>query len=125
MALSERDHVEQAMLTLASLVWEIRRAYPRMELGQLHVLLLVLGKPGLGMSDLIAPTELTKSAVSRNTSALSAVSYLPSDTGDRRRGLGLVALEEHPDDARAKNVRPTPKGRRLAERLTSLLDGGR
>lgn len=117
------DDVSQAMRTLAKIVWEVRREYPRMELGQLHILLLILAEPGTGMSQLQAPTELTKAAVSRNVLALSLISYLGANDGRRRPGLNLVSMDPHPDDGRAKLVSPTARGNRLAIRLAQILGG--
>lgn len=114
--------VSQSIRTLAEIVWEVRREYPRMELGQLHILLLILSEPGIGMSQLQAPTELTKAAVSRNVLALSPTSYLEASNGTRRPGLNLVSMEPHPDDGRAKLVTPTARGSRLAIRLAQILE---
>lgn len=124
MTFSKSDHVARSMLILAHVVWEVRRAYPRMELGQLHVLLLVLSQPGVNMSDLSGLTELSRAAVSRNTLALSKRSYLSTAHGGRRRGLDLVTQSPDPNDSRAKRVGPTKRGRALAERLFALLEGG-
>lgn len=123
MAKREEDKVRRDMMLLAAVVKELRSLYPRMELGQLHVLLLVLARPGVGLADLMVPTRLTKAAVSRNALALSQHSYLGDPQGNRRGGLDLLTHAEDPDDARAKLVAPTRKGRELAERLSAILNG--
>jgi len=124
MTSSKSDRVARSMLVLAQVVWEVRRQYPRMELGQLHILLLVLAKPGVRMSDLAGPAELSRAAVSRNTLALSKQSYLSTNDGARRTGLDLVTQSPDPRDSRGKLVAPTKRGRALAERLLALLEGG-
>lgn len=119
----DEDRVRRDMVLLATIVKELRQTYPRMELGQLHVLLLVLARPGVNLADLAPPTRLTRSAVSRNALALSQVSYLDDETGGRRGGLDLLTHFPDPYSTRAKIVAPTQKGRALAERLSSILRG--
>ena len=123
MADPDADKVRRDMALLAALVRELRSLYPRMELGQLHVLLLVIARPGVNMADLVAPTQLTKASVSRNALALSKVSYLDGPGGGRREGLDLLAHAPDPHDARAKLVSPTQKGLDLANRLSAILRG--
>jgi hypothetical protein len=79
------------MALFALAVKELRDTNPRMELGQLHILLLVLARPGVNMADLTGPTGLTRAAVSRNALALSKVSYIDGPDGARREGLDLIA----------------------------------
>lgn len=117
------DPVRRDMMLLATIVRELRHLYPRMELGQLHVLLLVMVRPGVNLVDLVAPTGLTKGSVSRNALALSKNSYLGDPEGNCRGGLDLLTHAEDPDDGRAKLVAPTRKGRELAERLSAILNG--
>ena len=111
------------MALLAALVRELREMYPRMELGQLHILLLVIARPNVNMADLMAPTQLTRASISRNALALSKVSYLDGPGGTRREGLDLLAHAPDPHNARAKLVSPTPKGLKLAARLSAILRG--
>jgi DNA-binding MarR family transcriptional regulator len=108
---------------LSSVVRELRREYPRMELGQLQILLLILAAPAVRMTDLRIPTGLTRSAVSRNVQALSNTSYLHGEGGERREGLGLVDVAIDPFDARSRVVRPTMKGNALGRRIMLLLEG--
>lgn len=123
MAERDDDKVRRDMMLLATVVKELRELYPRMELGQLHVLLLVLAKPGVGLVDLQRPTRLTKASISRNALALSRRSYLGDQGGERREGLDLLNHLPDPDDTRAKLVAPTNKGRELARRLSAILNG--
>jgi len=121
MARNVDQQVSANMETLARIIREVRLEYPRMELGQLHLLLIALARPGIPMQDLQGPTSLTKSAVSRNVRALSEKSYL-SDEDGARNGLDLVTQVSDPLDGRSKLVAPTTRGRRLAERLSELLE---
>lgn len=123
MADLDQDKVRRDMALLAALVRELRDMYPRMELGQLHILLLVIARPNVNMADLMAPTQLTRAAISRNAQALSKISYLDGPEGDRREGLGLLAHSPDPHNARAKLVSPTEKGLKLAARLSAILRG--
>ena len=117
------DKVRRDMALLANLVKELRELYPRMELGQLHILLLVIARPGVNMADLTGLTQLTKASVSRNALALSKISYLDGPGGSRREGLDLLTHDPDPYDARAKLVSPTQKGLDLADRLSAILRG--
>jgi DNA-binding MarR family transcriptional regulator len=112
-----------AFARLASVVREVRREYPRMELGQLQILLIILASPAVRMTDLRIPTELTRSAISRTVQALSDTSYLLGAGGDRRDGLGLVEVAVDPFDARSRIVHATPKGSALGRRLLLLVEG--
>ena len=118
------DFVRRDMRKLAEIVRELRRTYPRMELGQLHVLMLVLAKPGVRIADLVAATKLTKSAISRNTLALAQQSYLDGADGERAAGLDLLTGTPDPEDARSKLIAPTVKGWLLAEILSGIMRRG-
>jgi DNA-binding MarR family transcriptional regulator len=116
------EHMRSFAL-LSSVVRELRHDYPRMELGQLQILLLILASPGIRMADLRSPTGVTRSAISRNVQALSGTSYLHESNGVRREGYGLVEVAEDPFDARSRILRPSVKGKELGRRMASLLQG--
>ncbi len=48
------DEVRKDMRRLLRVIEEVRRRYPRMELGQLAILLSVLAEPGMWAKDLTA-----------------------------------------------------------------------
>lgn len=121
MATAANDEVRQNMRRIFRIVEEIRRQYPRMELGQVAVLLSVLAEPGMRAADLTGRVGLKKSALSRNVRALSQTSYLQDDDGDPRDGLNLIAQVQDPFDGRAFQLAPTRKGRDLAEKLSDMM----
>lgn len=122
---SGTDRTRTDMRTLAKVIGEVRKQYPKMELGHLHCLLLVLSEPYQRMQDMVEPTGFTKQSVSRNIKALSERSYLQDDDGKPRLGMNLVTvLTNEMDDARAKICAPTRGGTKLAERLSEILHKG-
>lgn len=116
-----KDKTAHDLQRLLRVVETIRKTYPRMELGQLSVLLRVLLKPGIRAMGMTKETGLTASAVSRNVLALSDRSYLTDESGSNRRGLDLITQITDPLDSRARLLAPTARGRRLATRLSDLL----
>lgn len=108
---------------LISVVEEVRKEHPRMELGQLSLLLLVLLEPGATGTDLSKKVDLKKSAVSRNILALSVASYQRDEEGSPRPGLNLIAQLPSGMDARQNELHPTEKGTRFARKLASLMRG--
>lgn len=121
--MASKDKTTEDMKRLLRVVDKIRKLYPRMELGQLALLLHVLVKPGIRANDLLDEIGVTKSALSRNALALSDRSYLPDDAGGRRGGLDLITQVTDPLDGRAKLLAPTSRGRRLANTLSETLGG--
>lgn len=116
-----KDKTARDLQRLLRVVETIRKTYPRMELGQLSILLRVLLEPGIRAMDMAPATGLTSSAVSRNVLALSDRSYLTDESGAHRRGLDLITQLTDPMDTRARLLAPTARGRRLAVRLSDLL----
>lgn len=117
------DHTRRAMRRLLAVVEEVRSQHPRMEMGQLAVLLHVLAEPGMWAQDLTRVVNLKKSALSRNVKALSSVSYLTDDDGNPRDGMDLITQIPDVLDRRAFQLAPTRKGRTFAERLAKILEG--
>jgi DNA-binding MarR family transcriptional regulator len=111
------------MRRLLAVVEEVRGQHPRMEMGQLAVLLHVLAEPGMWAQDLTRVVNLKKSALSRNVKALSSVSYLSDDGGNPREGMDLITQIPDVLDRRAFQLAPTRKGRTFAERLAKILEG--
>lgn len=121
---NDPDEVRRRMRALLRVIEELRGLYPRMELGQLSVLLHVLSDPGVRAGDLTTKVKLKSSALSRNVKALSHLHYLPDETtGDPRSGLGLITQIPDAADNRAYMLSPTKTGRDLSERLSSLMKG--
>lgn len=118
---NETEIVSEDMRRLLRVVEEVRTQYPRMELGQLAVLLSVLAEPGMWARDLTARVGLKKSALSRNVKALSQIGYLTDKDGKPKDGLNLITQIPDALDGRAFQLAPTRKGRTLAERLSHLL----
>lgn len=117
------EAVRKDVRKLARVVEEVRRQYPRMELGQMAVLLSVLSDPGMRAQELTDRVGLKKSALSRNVKALSQVTYLTDEEGNPRNGLDLITQIPDAFDGRAFQLAPTRKGRTLAERLSELMKG--
>lgn len=121
MAYEDDENVRSDMRKLFRIVEEVRSVYPRMELGQLAVLLAIISDPGMWARDLTGRVGLKRSALSRNVKALSSVGYLNGGDGERRGGLDLIAQIPDAIDARAFQLAPTDRGRQFAERLSKLM----
>ena len=106
---------------LIQVVEEIRNHYPRMELGQLAVLLRVLDKPGISPVELGKLTGLSKSAASRAVRTLGSQPFTHDGDGSARMGLNLVSQVPDPHDARSNLVAPTRLGRRLGEEFEKII----
>ncbi|PYF10328.1 DNA-binding MarR family transcriptional regulator [Rhodobacter viridis] len=119
--MAAEDDVRANMRRLFRIVEEIRDQYPRMELGQVAVLLSVLSDPGMRATDLRSRVGLQKSALSRNVRALSQTSYLQDEDGGQRQGLNLIVQAIDPFDSRAHLLNPTKKGKALAKKLSDML----
>jgi DNA-binding MarR family transcriptional regulator len=119
------DPTTADMKVLHKTIEEIRKLYPRMELGQLSILLLVLSDPGMRAGELVAKVGLKKSALSRNVKALTQASYLTDESGDPRQGLDLITQIPDSFDGRAFQLAPTKRGRALAENISSIMRGTR
>jgi DNA-binding MarR family transcriptional regulator len=120
---SDGEETRKAMRQLLRVIEEVRRRHPRMELGQLAVLLSVLAEPGMWAKDLTAKVGVQKSALSRNVKALSNVSYLTDENGNPRDGMDLITQIPDVIDRRAFQLAPTRKGVTLAEKLSELMKG--
>jgi DNA-binding MarR family transcriptional regulator len=121
---TDRDEeTRETVRRLLRAVEQIRNLYPRMELGQLVVFLGVIVDPGVKAKDLGPRVSLSTSAMSRNVSALSALSYLPDAAGKNRDGLDLITQIPDVFDRRAMALAPTRKGYTLAEKLAHSMKG--
>lgn len=120
---TDDDDVRKEMRRLLRAIEEVRTRYPRMELGQLSILLSVMAEPGMWAKDLTARVGLQKSALSRNVKALSTTSYLVDEEGQPKSGLDLITQIPDAFDRRAFQLAPTRKGRTLAEKLADIMKG--
>lgn len=83
------------------------------------ILLYVMQYPDSTVKEIEKLADVTKSAASRHILILT-------ERGDRARarpGLGLVEHYEDNIDARVKRVRLTPKGQRLANDISKIMEG--
>ena len=103
---------------------EVRAIYPRMELGQLDLLLTIALHPGAAGAELLEMMEgrLSLSGFYKTLSALSNEQPNGSIEG-RVTGLSLITRVPDPDDKRISLLMLTPKGEELMERIAKLISG--
>lgn len=75
---------------------------------------------GVPMTQIMRTLGMPSSSTTRNIQALGSKPPVGSAPGTKP-GLGLVDVLDDPRDARAKLVFITPRGRRLWERVTNIL----
>lgn len=109
------------MVRLLRVVEEVRKLYPRMELTQLALFLLIFANPTLRASDLGKVAGVGKSSLSRNVWALSQASEDERAEGGSGRRLDLITQIPDAFDGRAFNLALTKKGRSLGETLSQLM----
>jgi DNA-binding MarR family transcriptional regulator len=100
---------------LIRVIDSIREHYPRMEMGQLAVLLRVLEHPGMRASELMKVTGLSKAALSRAVRLLGSGVYKDDGSGAEKEGLNLLTQIADPSDGRGNLLAPTRLGARLSE----------
>ncbi len=103
--------------TITRVINAVRIVDDTMPVQTLSVFLGVAQKEPISISDLATLTGLAQSSASRNVAALSEWHWL------KKPGLGLVKLEVDPMELRKKLVTLTPKGKKLVEQLTGLVEG--
>lgn len=119
--ISKRDDRLASLQAASKIIEAVHQHYPRMELGQLRVLLRVLEKPGIRASELVTLTGLSKSALSRAIRTLGSGPYTHDGDGSKKQGLNLISQVSDPFDSRAKLVAPTAVGRRLGEEIQKII----
>lgn len=117
---TEGDTYRNDIKRLIRIVEELRTLDPEMELSKLLVYLQIAAAPGRKVADLLALTGLSRSALSRNISALSGGDYRPDSRRQFKPGLDLVTTVTDPFDGRAQLAAPTRRGVGLAEKLASF-----
>ncbi|UXY92546.1 transcriptional regulator [Pseudomonas phage LUZ100] len=86
------------------------------EMQTAQTFIAVAMQPGITMKELSEKVGISQASCSRNVSALSRVHRL------NKPGMDLVVAAEDPMERRRKVVKLTPKGQRLAETLTQLIE---
>lgn len=114
--------VRRRLAGFQAAVQEIRKVYPRMEMGQLDLLLTIALKPGIRGADLLAQAggDLTKSGMYKTLQALSD-ERSPGEVEGRVTGLDLLTRLPDPTDRRAYLLSPTQRGLSLMRTLASKL----
>ena len=114
--MNDADHA--ADLLLAALA-EVERAAPGLSLGQLTMLLHVVRREGVRVSDLARLGGWSDSRVSRGVRAMTAA----GEPGALAPAHGLVEVLRG-GDARARHLAATPMGAALAKSLVGIVDSG-
>lgn len=101
---------------------EVRKVYPRMELGQLDLLLTIALHPGLTGSAIVGKmgSNVARSGFYKTLSALGSEQARGSQEG-RTTGLGLIARVQDPDGGRVQLLELSPAGETLMMRIASIL----
>lgn len=107
---------EKALRKLLRLLEEFRKLDPEMPLQQAVTFVEVALRPGISVTELSDRVGQALSSTSRNVAALGEVNR------NRQQGHNLVVAKEDPLERRKKIVSLTPKGRRVAETLITLLE---
>lgn len=101
-------------------VREVRRIYPRMEIGQLEVLLSICIKPGIRGAEILHEMQGIKSNSVYRT--ITVLSDTKGEAGDgRRHHLNLIEKLPDPIDSHAFQLVPTPVGKQLAATAAAAL----
>lgn len=122
MTMTADEGTREAMKRLLQVMQEFKQLNPRMEVGQMIVLLTILVEPGMWARDLTARAGLKKAATSRSVKALTSLSYILDEDGAPRAGLDLITQIPDAIDQRAYQLAPTRKGWTLAEKLAAILN---
>lgn len=100
----------------------LRKFYGRMELGQLEVLLSVYAKPGIRGSEILENMGGIQSKSVYRT--IKTLSDTQGEVGDgRTHGMGLIARQPDPSDARVFILVPTRRGEMLRDSIAWALKG--
>lgn len=105
-----------AMLKLSAIIVELRKVSADMPMQQLDLYLRIVQRPGIGMDELAPLLGISQSSVSRNVAALSKFHRLG------KPGLDLVEVRLDPRDSRRREIWLSPLGKKLADRLSKMLD---
>lgn len=107
-------------LTALAVIEEVLKRFrdfdQEMQMQTAQTFIAVAMQPGITMKELSEKVGISQASCSRNVSALSRVHRL------NKPGMDLVVVAEDPMERRRKVVKLTPKGQRLAESLTQLIE---
>jgi DNA-binding MarR family transcriptional regulator len=98
---------EKLLGRLLAVIEEFRKLDAEMPAQTIGTLLCVAVEPGISVSELAKRLNLKRSAASRNVAALSAQR---SKSSASRKGYGLIAYKDDPDDSRRWTLHLTEKG---------------
>lgn len=105
-----------ALAVIEEILKRFRDFDQEMQMQTAQTFIAVAMHPGINMTELSEKAGISQASCSRNVSALSRVHRL------NKPGMDLVVATEDPMERRRKIVRLTPKGQRLAEALTELIN---
>lgn len=108
------------VLALQDAIREIRRIYPRMEAGQLEVLLHILSSPGIRAADIVRDLDgINRTGIYKTLRVLTRPVENPLP--GRKDGLSLVDVVPDPSDGRASLYYPSPAGEILASKIRKAM----
>jgi DNA-binding MarR family transcriptional regulator len=111
--------IQPSVRKLSSVLCAVRVVADTIPVQELACFLEVAARPGaISIMDVSKHLGISQSSASRNISALSDWHY------KKKPGLGLVETVVDPMEMRRKNVILTPKGKRLIEEITNILNSG-
>lgn len=101
---------------------EVRKIYPRMELGQLDLLLTIALHPGLTGSAIVGKmgVHVARSGFYKTLGALGSEQARGSQEG-RTIGLGLIERVQDPGGGRVHLLKLSSEGETLMSRIASIL----
>jgi DNA-binding MarR family transcriptional regulator len=105
-----------ALAVIEEVIKRFRDFDQEMQMQTAQTFIAVAMQPGITMKELSEKVGISQASCSRNVSALSRVHRL------NKPGMDLVVAAEDPMERRRKVVKLTPKGQRLAESLTQLIE---
>lgn len=100
---------------------EVEKDYPEMTLQELSVLLIILQKPSILVSDILKGSRLNKSTLSRITRKLGSGPFTNDYTKQIENGLNLISVVPNPFNARQNIAGPTRLGRAFGDKLNKII----
>lgn len=107
---------KKTMKALLTVVVEVRKVDPEMQMQTFETLLRIALNEGVPMAQLQQETKVSLSATSRNVGILSRVNVKGA------KALGFCEAHEDPMDRRRKVVYMTPKGKTFIDKLNTALE---
>ncbi|MGA4641152.1 MarR family winged helix-turn-helix transcriptional regulator [Stutzerimonas stutzeri] len=105
-----------ALAKIEEVIKRFRDFDQEMQMQTAQTFIAVAMQPGITMTELSEKVGISQSSCSRNVSALSRLHRL------NKPGMDLVVAAPDPMERRRRIVKLTPKGQRLAESLTKLIE---